>query len=136
MAPYFIQVENKENISIFWLSNFFEESGILSKLQQGHSTTCANSKFVDDIALSLDKGQHTIAAFLDIKKAFETIDHKILLEKLKHAGVGPQTLKLLHNYVSNRRQCVLYNGNESNSRNLSTGVPQHTNGVRVGNILG
>ena len=52
-----------------------------------HSTTSATSKFVDDIALSLDKGKYTIAVFLDIKKAFDTIDHNILLNKLKHSGV-------------------------------------------------
>ena len=76
---------------------------MLSKLQhcfrKGHSTTSASSKFIDDIALGLDRGQCIVAVFLDIKNAFDTIDHKILIGKLKHAGVGNITLKLIGNYL-------------------------------------
>ena len=79
----------------------------------------ATSKFVDDIALGLDKGQHTLAIFLDIKKAFDTIDHTIQLGKMKHAGIGEGTLRLVGNCLDNRKQCVLYNGVKSNVRSLS-----------------
>ena len=118
------------------LSEFLEETGKLSKLQddfrKGHSTTSATSKFIDDIALGLDRGFHTLAVFLDIKKAFDTIDHNILIRKLKHAGDGENTVLLLQNYLQNRKQCVLYNGEKSNIRSLSTGVPQ---GSTLGPLL-
>ena len=82
--------------------------------------------------LNLDKGYYTLAVFLDIKKAFDTINHNILLKKLKHAGVGNNCLQLLTNYLHNRKQAVLYNGNYSNIKTLETGVPQ---GSTLGPLL-
>ena len=118
------------------LSQFFEGAGFLSTNQHGFrkcfSTTSAASKFVDDIALGLDKGQYTLAVFLDIKKAFDTIDHDIIIKKLKHAGLGAGTLALIKNYLYNRKQCVLYKGIRSEVKKLYTGVPQ---GSTLGPLL-
>ena len=100
--------------------------------RKGHSTTSATSQFVDDIALGLDKGHFTLAVLLDIKRAFDTIDHKILIRKLRHAGVGNRCLSLIKNYLCNRKQCVLYSGIKANVRSLSTGVPQ---GSTLGPLL-
>ena len=118
------------------LSTFLEGSNYLSEDQhgfrKGYSTTSASSKFVDEIVLGLDKGKYTLAVFLDIKKAFDTIDHKIILQKLKRAGVGIRTCSLLQNYLDKREQCVLYKGHRSKIRNLVTGVPQ---GSTLGPLL-
>ena len=113
-------------------------TGKLSRLQhgfrKGYSTTSATSRFVDDIALGLDGGEHTLAVFLDIKKAFDTLDHNILLNKLKNVGVSENTVNLSGNYLHNRQQCVLYkhNGDKSNVRSPSTEVPQ---GSTLGPLL-
>ena len=118
------------------LSTFLEDTNYLTNMQHGfrglHSTTSATSNFLDDIMLNLDKGYHTTAVFLDIKKAFDTIDHKILLNKIKHAGVGGITERLLANYLCNRKQSVLYNGIFSEIKILKTGVPQ---GSTLGPLL-
>ena len=81
-------------------------------------------KFVDDVMLNLYKGQNMTGVFLDITKAFDTIDHNILLNKLKHSGVGNTTTALFTDYLRNRKQAVLCNGNFSNIKTLTTGVPQ------------
>ena len=82
--------------------------------------------------MGLDKGNYTVAVFLDIKKAFDTIDHNIIIQKLKHAGMGARILALITNYLNNRKQCVLYNGTRSEVRELYTGVPQ---GSTLGPLL-
>ena len=66
---------------------------------------------------------------MDLSKAFDTIDHKILMSKLQHYGVRGLPLQLLHTYLSNRSQKVLFNGKMSKSLSLNCGVPQ-------GSILG
>ena len=118
------------------LSGFLGTTESLSQYQhgfrKGYSTTSATSKFVDEIALGLDKGHCTLAVFLDIKKAFDTIDHKILIEKLRHIGTGDSTLNLIVNYLHNRKQCVLCNGKRSIVKALHTGVPQ---GSTLGPLL-
>ena len=100
--------------------------------RKDHSTTSATTKFVDNIMLNLDKGHSTVAVFLDIKKAFDTIDHNILIKKLKNSGVGNNTTILLTNYLKNRTQSVLYNGIYSDPKGLTTGVPQ---GSTLGPLL-
>ena len=117
-------------------STFLENLNYLTKMQHGfpkrHSTTSATSKFVDDIILNLDKGYYSLAVFLDVKKAFDTVDHAILIKKLKHSGAGNNVIRLFTNYLSNRKQTVLYNGQLSDIKTLRTGVPQ---GSTLGPLL-
>ena len=77
----------------------------------------------------MDRGAVPTAIFMDLSKAFDTLDHKILLNKLKHYGVGGTTLKWFDSYLTDRKQYVEINGALSNTLHLSTGVPQ-------GSILG
>ena len=57
-----------------------------------------------------EEKQVTIGIFLNLSKAFDTIDHKILMSKLQHYGVRGLPLQLLHSYLSNHSQKVLFNG--------------------------
>lgn len=70
-----------------------------------------------------------ISLFYDLSKAFDTIDHDILLIKLKYAGIKGNCLKLIINYLSNRVQYCKVNGSNSSMKEITHGVPQ-------GSILG
>jgi hypothetical protein len=71
----------------------------------------------------------SIGAFLDLSKAFDTVNHDILLKKLEHYGIRGNCLKWFTDYLSNRKQCVSCNGHSSHFLNIKCGVPQ-------GSILG
>ena len=67
---------------------------------------------------------HTVGVFLDFSKAFDTIDHNILLYKLQHYGIRGKALEWFRDYLSNRKQFVNLNGNASRFKLISCGVPQ------------
>ena len=70
-----------------------------------------------------------LGVFVDLKKAFDTVDHSILLRKLEHYGIRGQALALLESYLSDRSQYVSYGGYESEKGRVECGVPQ-------GSVLG
>ena len=118
------------------LKKFLEDTKFFAKQQNGfrarHSTTGALSKFLDLLLACRDKGELAISIFLDFRKAFDTIDHKILLKKLKAAGLDSKACALLANYLTNRKQTTKLNGTVSESRDVKTGVPQ---GSTLGPLL-
>ncbi len=72
----------------------------------------------------MDKGLLNTVAFLDLKKAFSTFDHKILIEKLNMYGVKQHSLKLLESYITNLSQKCFINGTLSHSKPIKCGIPQ------------
>ena len=76
----------------------------------------------------MELGHTHITVYLDLSKAFDTLDHSILINKLKYYGIQGCALDLIKT-LSNRQQCVEINNIKSSFNNLSTGVPQ-------GSILG
>ena len=94
-----------------------------------HSTETASLEFIDKIMQHLDNGKSPIAIFIDLSKAFDTIDHNILLHKLEYYGIKGIELKWVSSYLSNRMQYVSYKSTSSSLLPISTGVPQ-------GSILG
>jgi hypothetical protein len=78
----------------------------------------------DRIASALDNGDHAIGVFLDFSKAFDTVDHAILLHKLEYYGVRGPALLWMTSYMSNRKQFVVFDGIESTCKSISYGVPQ------------
>jgi len=97
--------------------------------RKDHSTEHAAMEFLDRVLHDMDKGDCPLSVFLDISKAFDTINHQILLEKLHYYGFSESALKLMRSYFTNRYQYVEYNENESSKLPITTGVPQ-------GSILG
>ena len=84
---------------------------------------------MDQLIASLENGEYTIGTFLDFSKAFDTVDHVILLKKLSHYGIRGSALKWFESYLSNCKQYVTYNGIASSTQTIRCGVPQ-------GSILG
>ena len=107
--------------------------GILSEkqggYQKGKSTTDSISVFIDDILLNCNIGKFSLASFIDIKKAFDSVNYTILLKKLKLYGVRNRSLTLIENYLSMHQQCTVANNVRSRTVSLTCGVPQ-------GSILG
>ena len=83
----------------------------------------------DRISLSADRNEYSIGVFIDLSKAFDTLDHCILLKKLEYYGVRGTALDWFKSYLNNRSQCVSLHGHNSSFTNITYGVPQ-------GSILG
>ena len=97
--------------------------------RKGHSTIDTIAKFTDRIMAQINNTELTHAVFVDFKKAFDTVDHLILLKKMANLGIKNQTLNIFRNYLSNRTQRTLANGIVSEDKPILCGVPQ-------GSILG
>ena len=108
--------------------DFLCKNNILFKKQYGfrtnHSTYMAVLDFVNDINKAVDEGLNTIGIFMDLSKAFDTIDHNILLQKLYHYGFRGVTHQWFCDYLENRKQYVMYNSAKSGTENVHCGVPQ------------
>lgn len=113
------------------IMSFLESSKLIYTHQygfrQGCSTFTAASELIDQVYGAIDKKNISGVLFLDLKKAFDTIDHNLLLQKIEYYGIRGSPLTLLKSYLSNRRQFVSVNGVNSELREISIGVPQGSN---------
>ena len=73
---------------------------------------------------ALDSGNFACVIFADLQKAFDTVDHQILLKKLEHYGITGRANDWFNSYLSNRQQFVSINGYKSKSQLMEHGVPQ------------
>ena len=100
-----------EHIMYRRLHSCLQENKILySKkfgFQTGHSTDYAIIQLVEQIYENFEENKHTLGMFIDLAKAFDTVDHKILLRKMEIYGIGGTTLKWFENYSTNRKQYIL-----------------------------
>jgi len=95
----------------------------------GFTTSDCLIDLIEEITSSLDKGLYVISVFLDLSKAFDTVNHQILRNKLKYCGLQQSEYNWFQSYLSNRKQQVHANGVASDTRFISSGVPH-------GSILG
>lgn len=111
---------------------FIKENTISSEqfgFRRGRSTYMAILEMQDKISDSLDKNEFAMGVFFDLSKAFDTVNHTILLNKLEHYGIRGMAQQWLSNYLQDRTQYVLYEGYQSAHKTIRCGVPQ-------GSILG
>ena len=115
------------------LLQYLLNQNLLSENQDGfrpgHSTIDSIEKLTNYIYTALNKQYCTTAIFLDFKKAFDTLNHKILATKLTNIGLDLSAVNLIENYLKNRNQRTKANGILSNPHHISCGVPQ-------GSVLG
>ncbi|XP_065639571.1 uncharacterized protein LOC136072316 [Hydra vulgaris] len=116
------------------LYEYLIQNKLLDKKQFGfqsqHSTEHAVLDIVNSISDSFNKKQFVLGTFIDLSKAFDTINHDILLKKMEKYGIKNTTLDWFKSYLCNRQQCVISNDNKySNLLEIKCGVPQ-------GSILG
>ena len=115
------------------LLSFLNKCNVINKKQFGfrnnHSTYMALLIMLENIRNALDNGECAVGIFLDFQKAFDTVDHNILLDKLFNYGIRGIGLEWFKSYLSNRHQIVKYNNYESEPHKILCGVPQ-------GSILG
>ena len=115
------------------LDNFIEKHKILTDSQYGfrrnRSTSLALIELIEKITESLDSKKTTVGVFIDLKKAFDTIDHQLLIKKLYFYGVRGTGLNWIESYLTNRQQYVQLGDVNSELLKVLCGVPQ-------GSILG
>ena len=131
LLPSFSKVVEK--IIFNQLYEYFDSHKYFYSSQYGfrkcHSTEHAALELIDKIITDMDKGKIPINIYLDMSKAFDILDHRILIDKLKYYGITGTALDLFISYLSNRKQYVDFKGIKSNTLDIKSGVPQ-------GSILG
>ena len=101
----------------------------LSAFRSGYGCQTTLLKIVEDWKTALDENKYVAAILMDLSKAFDCLPHNLLLDKLKTYGLSEESLKLLQDYLSDRKQCVKLGSSFSNWGEIYKGVPQ-------GSILG
>ena len=128
-----IQIKLLEKIVHTRLLEHLEQYNLLDDKQGGfrpeHSTIDTIVKFTENLYKNLNSGRTTIAVYIDLRKAFDTVNHHILLQKLDLLGIQGSNFEWLKNYLQDRTQCTLANNVCSSKLNISCGVPQ-------GSVLG
>ena len=115
------------------LFTYFQKNRLLYNGQYGfrmnHSTELAAIELVDRILKDIDNKKLPLAIYMDLSKAFDTLDHNILIKKLQYYGVIGTPLNWFQSYLTDRTQYVEVNNESSSLQTILTGVPQ-------GSILG
>ena len=97
--------------------------------RENHSTELAAITITEEMKRSIDDGNFACGIFLDLKKAFDTVNHATLIRKLEHYGIRGVILEWFKSHLTNRKQFVCVNGHCSEIFNITCGVPQ-------GSVLG
>ena len=115
------------------LNSFFVKHNLFSERQFGfrkmHSTSQTSIALTETIRKNLDSGKFSCGVFIDLQKAFDTVDINILLRKLEFYGIWDKGNEWFLFYLTGRKQCVSIHGNKSEYREVLHGVPQ-------GSVLG
>ena len=96
----------------------------ITGFRKSHGTQNSLVVMLEKWKRALDKGEYVSALFMDLSKAFDTINHDLLIAKLKAYGFCKEALKLMKSYLKNRKQKVQINNKFSSERDVIAGVPQ------------
>ena len=122
-----------EGLANLQLQDYACESKMISDKQFAYkkfsSCNVALILLIDEWKWAIDNKQLTVAAFLDLRKAFDVINHRLLLSKLKNGGISGMAIQWLESYLKDRKQYVCWNGYCSDVLSVEHGVPQ-------GSVLG
>ena len=94
------------------------------RFQTSHSTEHAILLLVNQLYQSFDESKFTLGNFIDLNKAFDTVEHKILTKKLGLYGIKDCNLRWFGSYLSNRKQFITYGDKQTNIETITCGVPQ------------
>ena len=115
------------------LISYFLSENIITSAQYGFKSGCNTVDclvdLIEEISMSLDQGNYAVSIFLDLSKAFDTVNHSILLSNLLLCGMQQPYIDWFKSYLYKRKQRVYVNGNISDTLPILSGVPQ-------GSILG
>ena len=111
------------------INDYLEKYYVVSDKQfgfrQSFSTSHAISNIYEKLIQNSDKGMYTCCVFLDLTKAFDTVNHDVLLHKMKNFyGFRGLAFKLMQSYLSNRKQYTKMNSSKSDRSKIKYGVPQ------------
>ena len=113
--------------------NHLDSKGLLYEKQFGfqrnNSTEHAILPLTRDITGSFEKGEYTLGVFIDLSKAFDTVDHQVLIKKLQYYGIDGTALKWFKSYLRNRKQYTSSQDLSENCLDIICAFPQ-------GSILG
>ncbi len=122
-----------EKVFVRRIDNFIDKHKLLSDHQFGfrtnRSTSMAVMELVEEISSSMDKNEYTVGVFLDLKKAFDTIDYGLLMMKLERYGIRGKAFAWIKSCLDDRHQFVQMNNVKSDLMKVTCGVPQ-------GSVLG
>ena len=108
--------------------NHLDSKGLLYKKQFGfqgnNSTECAILQLTQDIISSFEKGEYTLGVFIDLSKAFDTVNIRFLLKKLQYYGIDGTALEWFKSYLSNRKQYISSQDILESWLDIIYGVPQ------------
>lgn len=128
-----------EKVIVGQVNKFLESNNILSTAQhgfrKGRSTATALTRFADYVNESLNSGKQIIALFIDYKKAFDTLDHNVLLQAMDECGICGPANKWFLNYLTNRKICTVVNGVAGEEALVDMGVPTGSVFGPVGYIM-
>jgi hypothetical protein len=127
MSKIFERIIHNQMTSYFTNNRLFYDNQY--GFRKKHSTELAALELTNRLIKCMDINKVPLAIFLDLSKAFDTIDHNILINKLKYYGIQGKSLKLIENYLTNRKQYISIGSVNSTKLPIVAGVPQ-------GSILG
>ena len=110
------------------ICTFCSENNMIDEKQGGfrpnHSTTSTTAFYISDLYNAMNNNQATTSVYIDAMKAFDTVNHEILLNKITFYGITGKCAKWIEDYLKNRKQYAVANDITSKPDNITCGVPQ------------
>ena len=127
LAKIFEKIVRKKMVEYLEHNNLLNDSQ--HGFRRGRSCLTQLLTHYDTLMTYLEKGHNVDTVYLDFSKAFDKVDHSIIIRKLQSLGIGGKLIKWIYSFLCGREQIVIVNGEKSNKVHIKSGVPQ-------GSVLG